>query len=70
MSEKTVRKHETLEDAARKALAVLQAVEWNALSGWSLTRSACPKCDNEDGEGHTDGCALAEAITDLGKVLP
>ena len=57
------------ESAARKALAVLQKVEWGTVIENNL--GFCPSCfaDRVPRTRHADDCALAEAISDLEKVL-
>ena len=57
----------SLPDAARKALAVLRDVEW--VKEHPDEPCCCQVCDRYQPHGHTDGCALAEAIRELGEVL-
>ena len=54
----------TIESAARKALGVLRDVEWRA----KAYGDRCPDCFCA-APVHYSKCALAEAISDLEKVL-
>ena len=62
----------TIEDAARKALDVLIRNQYV----WAMEDDHgephwvyCPECESPERFAHADGCALAEAISDLEKVL-
>ena len=58
-----------VESAARKALAVLRAHQWEPIGHSGIMMCVECKGDGEERMEHTPDCALAEAISDLEAVL-